>query len=59
MIIEFLLRQTTTDTTQRERIKKAVTHALIAMSHDGMYDVVGGGFSRYSVDNFWRTPLFE
>jgi len=24
-----------------------------------MYDVVGGGFSRYSVDNFWRTPHFE
>ena len=24
-----------------------------------MYDVVGGGFARYSVDNFWRTPDFE
>ena len=29
------------------------------MSRGGMYDVVGGGFSRYSVDNFWRTPHFE
>jgi uncharacterized protein len=24
-----------------------------------MYDVVGGGFARYSVDNYWRTPHFE
>jgi uncharacterized protein YyaL (SSP411 family) len=24
-----------------------------------MYDVVGGGFSRYSTDNFWRLPHFE
>jgi uncharacterized protein YyaL (SSP411 family) len=24
-----------------------------------MYDVVGGGFSRYSTDNFWRVPHFE
>ncbi|HSO11995.1 MAG TPA: hypothetical protein VLT51_06440, partial [Anaerolineales bacterium] len=55
----FLLRQATTDTTQREQIIKAVTHALSAMSRGGMYDVVGGGFSRYSVDNFWRTPHFE
>lgn len=59
MTIEFLLRRATTDTTQREQIIKAVTHALSAMSRGGMYDVVGGGFSRYSVDNFWRTPHFE
>jgi uncharacterized protein YyaL (SSP411 family) len=29
------------------------------MARGGMYDVVGGGFSRYSVDNFWRVPHFE
>jgi hypothetical protein len=59
MTIEFLLRRATTDTTQREQIIKAVTNALSAMSRGGMYDVVGGGFSRYSVDNLWRTPHFE
>lgn len=59
MTIEFLLRRATTSTPQREQIIKAVTHALSAMSRGGMYDVVGGGFSRYSVDNFWRTPHFE
>jgi hypothetical protein len=34
-------------------------HALKAMARGGMYDVVGGGFARYSTDNFWRVPHFE
>jgi uncharacterized protein YyaL (SSP411 family) len=34
-------------------------HALKVMARGGMYDVVGGGFSRYSTDNFWRIPHFE
>ncbi|NTU54663.1 MAG: thioredoxin domain-containing protein [Anaerolineales bacterium] len=38
---------------------KTVIHALKAMARGGMYDVVGGGFSRYSVDNFWRVPHYE
>ncbi len=59
MTVEFLLRRSTTDATQRDQILKAVSHALNAMSCGGMYDVIGGGFSRYSVDNFWRTPHFE
>ena len=29
------------------------------LARGGMYDVVGGGFSRYSTDNFWRVPHFE
>ena len=29
------------------------------MARGGMYDVVGGGFSRYSTDNFWLVPHFE
>jgi hypothetical protein len=40
-------------------ILKPALHALKAMARGGMYDVVGGGFSRYSVDNFWRVPHFE
>jgi uncharacterized protein YyaL (SSP411 family) len=59
MTIEYLLRQTTSNSSQRDHIIKAVTHVLDAMSRGGMYDVVGGGFSRYSVDNFWKTPHFE
>jgi uncharacterized protein YyaL (SSP411 family) len=38
---------------------KPALHALKFMARGGMYDVVGGGFSRYSVDNFWRIPHFE
>ncbi len=59
MTIEYLLSQATRDSAQREQILKASRHVLDAMSRGGMYDVVGGGFSRYSVDHFWRTPHFE
>jgi len=38
---------------------EAALHALQAMARGGMYDVVGGGFSRYSTDNLWRVPHFE
>ncbi len=56
MIIEFLLRRHITGNADA---LKPVIHVLKAMSRGGMYDVVGGGFSRYSVDNFWRVPHFE
>jgi len=59
MAVEFLLRRASTDSPQREQMLKAASHALHAMSRGGMYDVVGGGFARYSVDNVWRTPHFE
>ena len=64
MTIEFLLRQFAlsgangVSAVEAPAIKPAL-HALKAMARGGMYDVVGGGFSRYSVDNFWRTPHFE
>ncbi len=34
-------------------------HALDAMAKGGMYDLVGGGFARYSVDDQWLVPHFE
>jgi uncharacterized protein YyaL (SSP411 family) len=34
-------------------------NTLLAMSRGGMYDQLGGGFSRYSVDEFWKVPHFE
>src|ERR671920_577412 len=34
-------------------------HTLRAMASGGMYDQVGGGFSRYSVDPYWLVPHFE
>lgn len=32
---------------------------LRAMAAGGMYDQLGGGFHRYSVDRFWHVPHFE
>jgi uncharacterized protein len=34
-------------------------HTLRAMASGGMYDQIGGGFSRYSVDPYWLVPHFE
>ncbi len=36
-----------------------VEHTLKAMAAGGMYDQLGGGFHRYSVDGEWRVPHFE
>ena len=36
-----------------------VTQTLDAMAAGGMYDLVGGGFHRYSVDGSWLVPHFE
>jgi uncharacterized protein len=36
-----------------------VTHTLRKMARGGMYDQLGGGFHRYSVDERWHTPHFE
>ena len=36
-----------------------VTTSLDAMASGGMYDHLGGGFARYSVDNEWLVPHFE
>ena len=34
-------------------------HTLRRMASGGMYDQVGGGFARYSVDRVWLVPHFE
>ena len=59
MTIEFLLHRASLNSTQSQQILKAASHALNAMARGGVYDVVGGGFARYSTDNFWRVPHFE
>ena len=37
----------------------AVQTSLDAMASGGMYDHLGGGFARYSVDGIWLVPHFE
>ena len=36
-----------------------ITVTLDAMAAGGLYDQVGGGFARYSTDEFWLVPHFE
>jgi uncharacterized protein len=56
MTIEYLLRMATRGD---QRAIELASHALLAMAKGGMYDVVGGGFARYSVDDKWHIPHFE
>jgi uncharacterized protein YyaL (SSP411 family) len=41
------------------RFFETVEHSLERMSEGGIYDHLGGGFSRYSVDERWLVPHFE
>nr|WP_255607217.1 thioredoxin domain-containing protein [Ancylobacter sp. Lp-2] len=45
--------------TGRERLRNEALHALDAMSEGGIYDHIGGGYSRYAVDDHWLVPHFE
>lgn len=45
-------------TKEEEALRMALT-TLKAMASGGMYDHLGGGFHRYSVDGQWRVPHFE
>jgi uncharacterized protein YyaL (SSP411 family) len=40
-------------------VLKAVTSTLDNMAKGGIYDQIGGGFSRYSTDENWHIPHFE
>jgi uncharacterized protein YyaL (SSP411 family) len=37
----------------------AINRTLTGMAHGGIYDQIGGGFARYSVDQHWIIPHFE
>ncbi len=57
MALEFLLRYH--HATGEPRALEMVTRTLEAMARGGMYDQIGGGFHRYSVDDHWLVPHFE
>lgn len=42
-----------------QRLKQAVTVTLDHICQGGIYDHLGGGFMRYSTDQFWLVPHFE
>ena len=45
--------------TKEERVREVITTTLTKMSRGGVYDQLGGGFHRYSVDDHWTVPHFE
>ncbi len=57
MALELLLRSYLNDESPRARTM--ITTSLDAMASGGMYDHLGGGFARYSVDEQWLVPHFE
>ena len=42
-----------------DKAKAAVILTLDKMAEGGIYDQIGGGFSRYSTDPYWHVPHFE
>lgn len=44
---------------QDQTIEKHVQLTLQKMARGGIYDQLGGGFARYSVDSIWKVPHFE
>src|SRR5580658_9512360 len=42
-----------------ESMAEMVRHSLSKMARGGIYDQIGGGFHRYSVDERWLVPHFE
>jgi len=57
MALEFLLRYHYG--TSESQALEMVIQTLDAMARGGMYDQIGGGFHRYSVDDHWLVPHFE
>lgn len=53
----FLLRYA--NVTQDEAVLEHVHYTLEKMADGGIYDHIGGGFARYSVDDRWHVPHFE
>ncbi|MCS7219627.1 MAG: thioredoxin domain-containing protein, partial [Thermus sp.] len=56
MVLEFLLRR---HTAGDRRALPMVVQTLESMARGGLYDQLGGGFHRYSVDDRWLVPHFE
>ncbi len=64
MTLNFLLEIRSTKTSDSiielaEKLDTAIEGTLLAMARGGLYDQVGGGFARYSVDRYWAIPHFE
>ena len=60
MVLDFLIGyQGLPGAAHGEAAYRMVGRTLTAMARGGMYDQLGGGFARYSVDEQWTVPHFE
>ncbi len=57
--IELLLRHYARGGPKADEALQMALVTLTGMAHGGLYDQVGGGFCRYSVDERWEIPHFE
>ncbi|MGB5321446.1 thioredoxin domain-containing protein [Lutimonas sp.] len=55
--IDFLLRYAVQ--TNSQEMMDYVNTTLTKMAYGGIFDHIGGGFARYSVDDHWHVPHFE
>ncbi len=44
---------------KNKKVGDAIKITLKKMAFGGLYDILGGGFARYSVDEEWKVPHFE
>lgn len=61
VLLDFLIevRPSITDNAVGSTVDRAVRTTLDAMATGGIFDQIGGGFHRYSVDAEWVVPHFE
>lgn len=57
VVMDFLLRYY--KATGEKEARDMALHTMDQMAAGGLYDQIGGGFHRYSVDTKWRVPHFE
>ena len=57
MTLDFLMQ--VANRTNHATLRDIITNTLTKMARGGMYDQIGGGFHRYSVDAKWLVPHFE
>lgn len=63
LVLEFLIRSQSLQKLGVQdfdpRVLEMLEKTCDAMARGGMYDQIGGGFARYSVDATWTMPHFE
>ncbi|PYQ34167.1 MAG: thioredoxin domain-containing protein, partial [Acidobacteria bacterium] len=57
MTLDFLMQ--VNNRASNPQLEEIIVNTLTRMARGGMYDQIGGGFHRYSVDARWLVPHFE